>query len=214
MFVWLEIKDPILNPPRISNVMFLPSAGTSMEQHGTSALSFFPQFAPISTESNMPRTIADMAHQTQLHAEAVGGEGITRPSSATFAPSRARGYRPSPTSMMTSQHLQDVAPHTPTSHLPTNPQPSHAPPSSFTHHPLVHPSPHHHEPAPLRPTQREQRTMCTAEDVAQRYDISRELGTGNFADVFEAFDRVSGTPVAIKVLKQQHSNDVSHEGTR
>jgi hypothetical protein len=40
-------------------------------------------------------------------------------------------------------------------------------------------------------------------DWRQRYEIVRRLGTGGFADVYEAFDREQGRSVALKILAEQ-----------
>ncbi len=45
--------------------------------------------------------------------------------------------------------------------------------------------------------------------VADRYEILDKIGTGGMSDVFKAMDHVLGRSVAIKVLKQEFSEDVN-----
>ena len=47
--------------------------------------------------------------------------------------------------------------------------------------------------------------------IANRYEVVRQAGTGNFARVFECVDRRTGKPVAVKLLKRGYERDADFE---
>jgi serine/threonine protein kinase len=47
--------------------------------------------------------------------------------------------------------------------------------------------------------------------IANRYEVVKQAGTGNFARVFECVDRRTGLPVAVKLLKRGYERDADFE---
>eukprot|EP00658_Telonema_sp_P-2_P019566 TRINITY_DN17724_c0_g1_i4.p1 TRINITY_DN17724_c0_g1~~TRINITY_DN17724_c0_g1_i4.p1 ORF type:complete len:408 (-),score=89.59 TRINITY_DN17724_c0_g1_i4:235-1458(-) len=47
--------------------------------------------------------------------------------------------------------------------------------------------------------------------IANRYEVIKQAGTGNFARVFECIDRRTGQPVAVKLLKRGYERDADFE---
>eukprot|EP00041_Stephanoeca_diplocostata_P015939 m.309035 g.309035 ORF g.309035 m.309035 type:complete len:318 (+) comp20198_c0_seq7:1344-2297(+) len=160
-----------------------------------------PPRAVLATQRCCHMGCALIVSHLGVHLHCTPGAAISPPTMATPA-LRTHGNQSPSTTMLTSPFSQDTPTRlTAAQAVATEPHMT-SPPSHLDHTTTP--------PPPMIPMQ--PRVACTAEEVARRYDISGDLGTGNFADVYEAFDRVACMRVAIKVLKQQPEQDTINEG--